>query len=97
MPAFILATIAALAAAVHAAPAHAQTQLPFQLFRSNALPDAVEFGSRIENNDLEAAKDWLDRGLDPDFVGDRIGTGLVSIIRLVVTPPSPPKAPTSTA
>ena len=77
VPAFILATIAALAAAVHAAPAHAQTQLPFQLFRSNALPDAVEFGSRIENNDLEAAKDWLDRGLDPDFVGDRIGTGLM--------------------
>ena len=77
MPAFILATIAALAAAVHAAPAHAQVQFPFQLFRSNALPDAVEFGSRIENNDLEAAKDWLDRGLDPDFVGDRIGTGLM--------------------
>ena len=77
VPAFILATIAALAAAVHAAPAHAQTQLPFQLVRSNALPDAVEFGSRIENNDLEAAKDWLDRGLDPDFVGDRIGTGLM--------------------
>lgn len=77
VPAFILATIAALAAAVHVAPAHAQVQFPFQLFRSNALPDAVEFGSRIENNDLEAAKDWLDRGLDPDFVGDRIGTGLM--------------------
>lgn len=77
MPAFILATIAALAAAVHAAPAQAQLQFPFQLFRSNALPDAVEFGSRIENNDLEAAKDWLERGLDPDFVGDRIGTGLM--------------------
>ena len=77
MPAFILATIVALAAAVHAAPAHAQIQFPFQLFRSNALPDAVEFGSRIESNDLEAAKDWLDRGLDPDFVGDRIGTGLM--------------------
>lgn len=75
MPAVILATIAALAAAAHVPPAHAQ--LPFQLFRSNALPDAVEFGSRIENNDLEAAKDWLDRGLDPNFVGDRIGTGLM--------------------
>ena len=63
--------------ALLAPPATAQVQFPFQLFRSNALPDAVEFGSRIENNDLAAAKDWLDRGLDPNFVGDRIGTGLM--------------------
>ena len=77
MPANILATILVVALAMLAAPAHAQIQFPFQLFRSTGLPDTVEFGSRIENGDLAAATEWLDRGLDPDFVGDRIGTGLM--------------------
>lgn len=48
-----------------------------QFWRSTGLPDAVEFGMRIEMGDFAQAKAWLDRGLDPDFVGDRIGTGLM--------------------
>jgi len=41
------------------------------------LPDPVQFGIRIEMGDIAQAREWLERGLDPDFVGDRIGTGLM--------------------
>ena len=41
------------------------------------LPDPVQFGVRIEMGDIAQAREWLDRGLDPDFIGDRIGTGLM--------------------
>ena len=41
------------------------------------LPDPVQFGTRIEMGDIGQAREWLERGLDPDFVGDRIGTGLM--------------------
>lgn len=41
------------------------------------LPDPVRFGVRIELGDLAQAREWLDAGLPPDFVGDRIGTGLM--------------------
>lgn len=66
----ILATITWLALAI-CAPAQAQ------FWRSSGLPDPVEFGMRIEMGDIERAREWLDRGLDPNFVGDRIGTGLM--------------------
>ncbi len=56
----------------------AQAQLPWDfLLKSKGLPDAVEFGSRVEMGDLDNVKAWLDRGLDPDFTGDRVGTGLM--------------------
>ena len=74
MRANILATILALALTFLCAPAGAQS---WQFWRSSGLPDAGEFGSRIENGDIGAAREWFDRGLDPDFVGDRIGTGLM--------------------
>ena len=48
-----------------------------QFWRSDGLPDAAEFGMRIEMGDIGRAKEWLERGLDPNFVGDRIGTGLM--------------------
>jgi ankyrin repeat protein len=35
------------------------------------------FGTAIEAGKLSAAKKWLDEGLHPDFVADRIGTGLM--------------------
>jgi hypothetical protein len=41
------------------------------------LPDPVRFGAAIEAGDIAAARAWLDEGLDPNFVGDRIGTGLM--------------------
>ncbi len=41
------------------------------------LPDPARFGTRMEVGDLGQAKQWLDAGLDPNFVADRIGTGLM--------------------
>ena len=41
------------------------------------LPDATRFGVAMEIGDTEAAKRWLDEGLDPDFLADRVGTGLM--------------------
>lgn len=41
------------------------------------LPDPIQFGVAIERGDLKAARAWLDAGLSPEFVGDRIGTGLM--------------------
>jgi uncharacterized protein len=42
-----------------------------------ALPDPVRFGVSIEAGDLSSARAWLDEGLDPNFMADRIGTGLM--------------------
>ena len=44
---------------------------------SAQLPDPVQFGVRIEYGDLDQAREWLDAGLAPDFIGDRVGTGLM--------------------
>jgi hypothetical protein len=41
------------------------------------LPDPVRFGAAIEAGDIVAARTWLEEGLDPNFAGDRIGTGLM--------------------
>lgn len=41
------------------------------------LPDPVRFGVAIEMGDLASASTWLDAGLPPDFMADRIGTGLM--------------------
>ncbi len=57
--------VALLAAAALAAAARAEP------------PDPVRFGAAIEAGDIRAARAWLDEGLDPNFVGDRIGTGLM--------------------
>ena len=40
-------------------------------------PDPVRFGVTVEAGDLRAVQAWLDAGLDPQFVADRIGTGLM--------------------
>lgn len=55
------------AAAILAAPLAARA----------ALPDPVQFGVAIERGDVKAARTWLDEGLSPEFLGDRIGTGLM--------------------
>lgn len=44
---------------------------------SSSLPDRVRFGARMELGDIDSARQWLDAGLDPNFLGDRIGTGLM--------------------
>lgn len=44
---------------------------------SSALPDPVRFAVRMEAGDVDQARVWLDAGLDPDFLGSRIGSGLM--------------------
>ncbi len=41
------------------------------------LPDPTRFSAAIEAGDIIAARAWLDAGLDPNFAGDRIGSGLM--------------------
>jgi uncharacterized protein len=41
------------------------------------LPDPVRFGAVMELGDVAQIRAWLDGGLDPNFVADRIGTGLM--------------------
>ncbi len=41
------------------------------------LPDPVTFAVAMENGDVSQAKAWLDAGLPPDFLGSRIGSGLM--------------------
>ena len=40
-------------------------------------PDPVKFGVTVEAGNLQAVQAWLDAGLDPQFLADRIGTGLM--------------------
>lgn len=42
-----------------------------------ASPDPIEFGIAVEQGDKRAVTKWLDAGMPPDFVADRIGTGLM--------------------
>lgn len=44
-----------------------------------AAPDVspVTFGVAIERGDIDLARRWLDAGLPVNFVGDRVGTGLM--------------------
>jgi hypothetical protein len=42
-----------------------------------ALPDPVQYGVAIERGDVKAVRTWLDEGLPPDYLADRIGTGLM--------------------
>jgi len=44
---------------------------------SSELPDAATYGVHLEMSDLRQVRAWLDAGLDPDFLADRIGTGLM--------------------
>ena len=73
----ILSTIAWLAVLLSTLVSTIPTPAHAQFWRSSGLPDKVEFGVRIEMGDLAQARSWLDQGLDPNFIGDRIGTGLM--------------------
>jgi len=59
----LLATLLAVLTLAH--PARAQ------------LPDPVRFGLRVELGDIAQVREWLEAGLQPDFVADHIGTGLM--------------------
>jgi hypothetical protein len=41
------------------------------------LPDPTAFRVRMEVGDIAQAREWLAAGLNPNFQGDRIGTGLM--------------------
>jgi len=41
------------------------------------LPDAARFSAALELGDVAQARAWLDEGLDPNFEGTLIGTGLM--------------------
>lgn len=41
------------------------------------LPDPVRFSVLLELGDVAQARQWLDEGLDPNFEGQLIGTGLM--------------------
>lgn len=63
-----------------AGPAIAQTEAPAAAPAARPaaeLPSPTEFGVRVELGDLGRVRAWLDAGLDPDFMADRIGTGLM--------------------
>lgn len=56
----------------------AAAMLALAVFRAAAaLPDPVEFRVQMEVGSVERAREWLDAGLPPDFLGDRIGSGLM--------------------
>lgn len=42
-----------------------------------APPTALEFGVAVEAGNVWAVKKWLDEGLPPDYLADRIGSGLM--------------------
>ncbi len=42
-----------------------------------ALPDPIEFSWAVESNNLPKVKAWLDDGLDPEFQGGQLGSGLM--------------------
>ncbi|MCZ7565502.1 MAG: ankyrin repeat domain-containing protein [Burkholderiales bacterium] len=61
------AALAALALASTPAAGRAESE----------LPDPVRFGVAIESGDIARAREWLSAGLPPDFLADRIGTGMM--------------------
>ncbi|HEX8964731.1 MAG TPA: ankyrin repeat domain-containing protein [Rhodocyclaceae bacterium] len=63
-------------------PAWAQAKLDLdKLFGGSGLPDAIAFRVQMEAGNIGRAKAWLDAGLDPDFLGDKVGTGLMIAAR----------------
>jgi uncharacterized protein len=40
-------------------------------------PDPIRFRILMEEGEISQAREWLDAGLDPNFQGDRIGSGLM--------------------
>lgn len=41
------------------------------------LPDPITLGVAIESGDMARAKRWLDDGMDPNMMADRVGSGLM--------------------
>jgi hypothetical protein len=52
-------------------PAWGQAAKPFQ------PPSPITYGVAMELGNLDQAREWLDAGLSPDYLADRVGTGLM--------------------
>lgn len=48
---------------------------------ASAFPDAIAFRVQMEAGNLSRARAWLDAGIDPNFLGDRVGSGLMIAAR----------------
>lgn len=48
-----------------------------QLAANFTPPQPLRFGVLMELGDLAQAREWLDQGLSPDFMADKIGSGLM--------------------
>ncbi|WP_434515599.1 ankyrin repeat domain-containing protein [Dechloromonas sp. ARDL1] len=47
------------------------------VFSATATPDPVAFTHSMELGDVRQAEQWLDAGMSPDYMGSRIGSGLM--------------------
>ena len=66
--------LCALALLMYAGSPHAQL---LQFGPPTARPDPVYYGSQVDAGNLPQVREWLDAGMKPDYVADRIGTGLM--------------------
>jgi hypothetical protein len=66
--------LCALALLLQAAGVRAQLWQPGQ---SATRPDPTYYGTQLEAGNLPQLREWLDAGMDPNYVADRIGTGLM--------------------
>jgi hypothetical protein len=73
----LVALIVLTARALSLPPAAAADAPALPAAAARALPDAITFGVRVEQGDIATVGKWLDAGLDPNFEGDRVGTGLM--------------------
>jgi hypothetical protein len=72
-----ISSLLALCACVlllHAGAPQAQLQ---RLLGASGLPDPAYYGSQVESGNVAQVREWLDAGLDPNFMADRIGSGLM--------------------
>ncbi|MDR1276304.1 MAG: ankyrin repeat domain-containing protein [Candidatus Accumulibacter sp.] len=45
---------------------------------AHAAPDPIEFDWAIESNQIDKVREWLDAGLNPEYMGNAHGTGLMT-------------------
>jgi uncharacterized protein len=50
---------------------------PLSVGAAEGLPSPISFVNSMELGDVSQAEAWLDAGLSPDFMGSRIGSGLM--------------------
>jgi len=69
-----LLALCACALLLYAGAAPAQLQ---RLLGAPELPDPAYYGVQLEAGNVSQVREWLDAGMSPEFLADRIGTGLM--------------------